>query len=81
MAEMKSLRILTVGELQRILTAVDPNTPICGYGTTCGTDCYRYYFDGVSYEKGDESQAEVGAGHLPISGPVILLTGEITIKK
>ena len=81
MATMDARKILTAGDLQRILTAVDPGTPICGYGTTSGVDCYRYYFDGVSYEKGNESQEDAGAGHHPISGPVIILTGEITIKK
>lgn len=57
MGTVDHTKIITAGDLQRFLSVVDPDTPICGYCT----------YNGVSY--------------YPIYGPVIILTGEITIDK
>lgn len=84
MGTVDHTKIITAGDLQRFLSVVDPDTPICGYCTDNGVSYYRYYFDGVSLEKCDEEFEQgddYAMNHYPISGPVITLTGEIKIDK
>ena len=78
MAKLPYDKVLLAAELYHILGEVPGNTPICCEQTD-GTHFARQYFTSVSLEKSDEDPEDTFYGHLPISGPVILLSGETMI--
>ena len=79
MAKLPNEKVLLASDLYHFLGEVPGDTPI-GCEQTCdGVNWFRAYFTAVSLEKSDELPEDTINGHLPISGPIILLGGETTI--